>query len=102
MRDGSRVVAGPPGPPGELEQLRRLARVWEELLPTPLLGDIFDVGWRAHRHNLAVREGWLGDPRRAQRRSTALLVAVAAAVAGSVVVALWLAFRALALLFGLG
>lgn len=148
---------------GELDHLRRIARVWDDLLPLPVigrrvgldaivglvpgigdvasalvaslalvtaarlrapasvigrmllnividtlvgaipvLGDIFDVGWRAQRRNLVLLEGWLADPDRLRRRSTALLAAIAAGLIVTVVGALWLAFTALTLLLNPG
>jgi Domain of unknown function (DUF4112) len=56
----------------------------------PIVGDIFDVVWRANRKNLALLTDWLARPDRVQRSSRALLTAI---VMGAVVVtggAIWL------------
>ena len=68
----------------------------------PLVGDIFDVGWRAQRRNLAILDAWLADPDRLERRSTALLAAIAGGFVVMVVAAVWLAVRTLTFLLGLG
>lgn len=68
----------------------------------PLLGDIFDIGWRAQRRNLVLLERWIDHPAGVQRRSTGLLLGLAAVLVATVVGALWLAFTALTLLFRLG
>jgi hypothetical protein len=44
----------------------------------PVLGDLFDVGWRANQRNLALLEGQLADPARRRRRDRAVVVAVVA------------------------
>lgn len=56
----------------------------------PLLGDIFDIGWRAQRRNVTLLERWLDDPARATRRSTAFLVAIAAAMIALMLATVWL------------
>lgn len=54
----------------------------------PLLGDLFDVGFRANLRNLALLDAWLARPARTQRASALLVVLLAlgllALVAGSV------------------
>lgn len=65
----------------------------------PVLGDIFDVGFRANRRNLALLEGQLADPARraAVDRRVVVAVAVVAALVPVGVAALvgWLVFAAL-------
>lgn len=61
----------------------------------PVLGDIFDIGWRAQHRNVALLEQWLVEPHRARRGSIAVLVGVAVSIAAVVVAALWLALQAL-------
>lgn len=66
----------------------------------PVLGDLFDVGWRANERNLALLEGQLADPARRRERDRGLVIAVVAVVL-AVPVALaalvsWLIYAALA------
>lgn len=64
----------------------------------PVLGDLFDVGWKANRRNVALLERYMGTPEpvRAQSRLlvVVLLVALAALFVGvavvSVLVVRWL------------
>lgn len=37
----------------------------------PVIGDLFDIAWKAHRRNLRLLEAALANPRRAARRSAA-------------------------------
>lgn len=76
--------------------LRLLLNVGVDLLvgAVPLLGDLFDVGWRSNQRNVALLEDWLAQPERVRRRSGGLLALLVAAllllaVAG-VVGAAWL------------
>ena len=65
----------------------------------PLLGDLFDLGWRSNQRNLRLIEAWHAEPHRVRRRSGVffgvvlggLVVLVVAAVAGAV----WLVGRVL-------
>ncbi len=66
----------------------------------PLLGDLFDVGWKAQSRNVALLERWLGDPERARRRSTAVLVAVVVGLVAVLVAATWLALWFITRLLG--
>lgn len=66
----------------------------------PLLGDLFDVGWRANSRNVALLERWLQSPREARAASTAVVVAVLVLLAAIVAGVLWLAARLIALLVG--
>lgn len=66
----------------------------------PLLGDLFDVGWRANTRNLALLEGQLADPagrRRADRRVVVVVAALALALPLALAaLAGWLVWRAAA------
>lgn len=66
----------------------------------PLVGDLFDVGWRANQRNLALLEGQLADPVRRRRHDRGLVIAVVAvALALPIAVAVllgWLVYAALA------
>jgi hypothetical protein len=59
----------------------------------PLLGDLWDVGFASHRRNLALLEGWLATPHRAERQSRWVLIGLALALIGVLVasfaLALW-------------
>lgn len=58
----------------------------------PLLGDLFDLGWRSNQRNLRLIEAWHAEPHRVRRRSGVffgvalggLVVLVVAAVVGAV------------------
>jgi hypothetical protein len=67
----------------------------------PVLGDLFDAGFRANRRNLDLLERWLADPARARRSSRLALGAAATAALGilaaAVCAAVWLARAALRL-----
>lgn len=45
----------------------------------PLLGDLFDVGWKANLRNVELLEGHVGRPEPTRKASRGTLVAVAAA-----------------------
>lgn len=49
----------------------------------PLLGDLFDIGWRANARNLALLEGHMADPHRTRRRSAWVAAGAASAVAAA-------------------
>ncbi|HEX9107338.1 MAG TPA: DUF4112 domain-containing protein [Longimicrobiales bacterium] len=42
----------------------------------PVLGDLFDFGWKSNRRNLNLLERYLADPRRATRSSRLVLLAI--------------------------
>jgi hypothetical protein len=46
----------------------------------PLLGDLFDVGWKANMRNAALLEGYVIHPRATRRSSLAVMAAVAVAL----------------------
>lgn len=46
----------------------------------PLLGDLFDVGWKANMRNAVLLDGYVMHPRATQRSSRAVVVAVAVAL----------------------
>jgi uncharacterized protein DUF4112 len=85
-------------PPSTL--LRMLANVAiDAVLGTiPVIGDIFDVGWKANIKNVALIEHHLSDPSAARHASRAwllLVVAVLVLLAALGIVAGWLVVRAL-------
>ena len=43
----------------------------------PVLGDLFDVGWKANMRNVALLEGFVDRPQAARRSSQAVAIAVA-------------------------
>ena len=47
----------------------------------PLIGDLFDAGWKANRRNRILLERWLAEPLAVARRSG---IALAAAVVGPI------------------
>lgn len=66
----------------------------------PVLGDLFDVGWRANERNLALLEGQLSDPVRRRRRDRGLVLVVVAVVlavpVGLAALVSWLLYAVLA------
>lgn len=57
----------------------------------PLVGDLFDVGWKAHRRNVRILERWVADPVRGRRASALVLWSVLGGVILSFTVAMALA-----------
>ncbi len=63
----------------------------------PVLGDLFDAGWKANSRNMALLESWAGPAREAHRRSVLVLVGIVVALAALVVglaALFWWAVRA--------
>jgi hypothetical protein len=60
----------------------------------PILGNIFDIGWKANRRNYALLTGSLADPQGVNRRSwlffAVLCAALAALLVAPVVLLAWL------------
>ena len=65
----------------------------------PLLGDIFDVGWKANRKNLDLLERYLQQPAKVKRASMALAVAIIVVVIAVIVAILVGSFWLLQKLF---
>ena len=63
----------------------------------PLLGDLFDIGWRANSRNVALLERWLERPRETRAASIGIVVLLLVLLAALVVGALWIAVRVVAL-----
>lgn len=65
----------------------------------PLIGDLFDAGWKANVRNLRLLEAHLADPRGVRRASRGWLVTVAGGLAlvllGAGALAVWLALSLL-------
>jgi hypothetical protein len=59
----------------------------------PLLGDVFDVGWKANTRNVRLLERHAVDPRGALRSSRIVLVLALFIIVGLMVGAAWLAVR---------
>lgn len=49
----------------------------------PLLGDLFDVGFKSNLRNLALLDRWLDDPKRVARSSRRLVIGLAFALAAT-------------------
>jgi hypothetical protein len=58
----------------------------------PVLGDLFDMGWKANVRNVRLLEAHLVRPRRAALEGRLFVVAVLAALAGLVLLSLALGF----------
>ena len=70
----------------------------------PLIGDLFDVVWRANDRNLRLLERHVAEPDRLRRESRVLATAVLVAAGGVTLAAGWVAwsvFRAVLGVFGL-
>jgi Domain of unknown function (DUF4112) len=85
-------------PPSAL--LRMLANVAIDAVlgAVPVIGDIFDVGWKANIKNVALIEQHLADPHGARHASRAwllLVIAVLVLLAALGIAAGWLLIRAL-------
>jgi hypothetical protein len=52
----------------------------------PVLGNLFDIGWRANRRNYALLTGSLGQPARQSQRNWLFIAAVLLALAGLMLV----------------
>jgi hypothetical protein len=64
----------------------------------PVLGDLFDAGWKSNSRNLAMLERWLGEEGSRGRQSAALLVGLVVALIlllAAVVGLVWWVVRAL-------
>lgn len=57
----------------------------------PLLGDVFDFGFKANRRNLRTLESFLAEPQRTRRSSRALVIGTGAALVAVLVVVVALA-----------
>ncbi len=67
----------------------------------PLLGDLFDVVWKANDRNLRLLERHVAEPERLRTESRALATAVLVGAAGLTVGAGWLAWTVLRAILGL-
>jgi hypothetical protein len=84
-----------------------LRMVWNVLVDTvvgsvPLLGDLFDIGFKANRRNVQLVEAFAAAPRQTERSSQAfvavLLLLVVLIIAGGVAIT-WLLLKSLLALF---
>ncbi len=55
----------------------------------PVLGDLFDLGFKSNLRNLALLDRWLDEPRRVTRSSRALLLAIVLGLGTLTVGAVW-------------
>jgi len=67
----------------------------------PLLGDVFDFGWKANRRNLALLEALARDREDTRKRSRWLIGAILAAAVILVALGIWLGWRVLRWFVGL-
>jgi hypothetical protein len=67
----------------------------------PLVGDLFDLGWKANRRNLALLEDVLADRDGTRRRSRRLVGAVLVGAAAVVLTGVWIGWLVLRWLVGL-
>ena len=59
----------------------------------PLVGDLFDIGWRGNLRNLSLLERWLERPHQTRRRSMALLLGLLLTVLALSAAVPWLTLR---------
>lgn len=67
----------------------------------PLVGDLFDLGWKANRRNLALLEDVVADREGARRRSRRLVAAVVVGAAAVVLSGVWAGWIVLRWLVGM-
>jgi hypothetical protein len=67
----------------------------------PLLGDLFDLGWKANRRNLALLETHMRDPVRTRQRSGWVIGGILGAAVTTVGVGVWAGWLVLRWLVGL-
>lgn len=86
------VVAARLGAPAVV-LVRMLLNVGTDVIvgSIPLLGDLFDVGWKAHRRNVRILQRWTADPVRGRRASAMVLWSVLGGVVLSFLIAMGLA-----------
>ena len=86
------VVAARLGAPGVV-LTRMLLNVTTDVIvgSIPVLGDLFDIGWKSHVRNVRILERWTADPDRGRRASALVLWSVLGAVVLSLLVAIALA-----------
>lgn len=82
-------------PPVVLARMLLNAAVDALVGTVPLVGDLFDVGWKANSRNVALLERHLADPRGARASSRGAVYGVLALLALLVVAGVWLAALAL-------
>jgi hypothetical protein len=58
----------------------------------PVLGDLFDAGWKANQRNVRLLDAWLEGPARAKHASRALLLGIALALIAAVLALFTLVF----------
>lgn len=81
------VAAARAGVPSAVLVRMGLNVILDALVGTvPLLGDLFDAGWKANRRNAALLDEYVATPRPIERKSRAVLVLVLLAV-GVVIIA---------------
>jgi hypothetical protein len=56
----------------------------------PIVGDLFDVGWKGNLRNLALLERWLEEPHEVRRRSAWLIISLVLAVAAVLAFVVWM------------
>jgi hypothetical protein len=66
----------------------------------PLLGDLFDLGWKANQRNLAILEALVATPERTRRRSRWVIGGVIGTALGLVAGGMWIGWRVLAAVIG--
>jgi len=83
--------------------LRMLANIGIDTVvgAVPVLGDMFDVGWRANMRNVELLEGHLGAPTESRPASRWVVVAVVVALLLLAIGAVWVSVAIFRFLAGL-
>ena len=85
------VLARRSGAPGAVLAQMTLTVVTDVVVGTvPLVGDLFDVGWKANRRNYDLLLRWKAAPERTARTSALALSAAVAGSVGAVALVVWL------------
>ena len=89
------------GAPGSMIG-RMLANVLLDTLvgAVPIIGDLFDAGWKANSRNVSMLEKWLGEEGSQHYGSPAILVGVIAALVALLALVVWGTWAVLRVLFG--
>jgi hypothetical protein len=65
----------------------------------PILGDLFDIGWKGNLRNLALLDRWVADPAHVASRSAALIWGIGIATLAMLTVTGYLVIRILSMVF---
>jgi hypothetical protein len=67
----------------------------------PLLGDLFDAGWKANQRNVDLLEDYLDNPRQTTTQSTVFVIGAIIVLLALVAFTIWLGAQIIQWIFGL-